>query len=641
MAVTCEYTRRVKKRGKGSDLYPATTKTRKMQNNGHDHNNNVGGGVSNSSMSTNLEYTSNSGTDEAKQLQDSSSIAQQSVYMNPPPTTSAYDNNGYHITAAAAAVAATGAGNSTSPGGSSASDYTKPDQFFDQGLGMGSPKNMITESAFNSPRWINLNTSFPTELFTSGFETKERQSLSYPVLNPIAHQLTFADPQLISDLIEVYFSNTVYGVSPIVRKSSLLSMTNPRPCSPALLFSFLLVSAHATDHPKMKATPSTRENIIQKLTDLVIQNLHPLREISGRGTLDDVIACIHLGIVSSASEFKGESMKWWNMAWSLARMLKLNVENNELDEEQREEQRRTWWLLFLVDRHLALCYNLPLSLNEAECMDLYVPTDESLWVGDEPLMPAEADSSRFKGPPFTVCGTGLFGMYLPFMAILGRIVELHFVTMNPLLENQEETIKTLRQRIRARLDTMEQSIEEFMSDTANPSIYVLTWKEYCRCYIHIFHILSQGFWDPINLMDSMPSLLEDQEFCEECIGHSIQAAKCLERVLTVDPDLRLIPYFFGIQLLLTGITLLCIADHLEKGTSSEVRHSCEIVVRAHEACIVTLNTEYQRQFRAILRGAIQSFVFPELSEGVDQRRSRRREVLALYRWCPGGTGLAI
>lgn len=645
MSISCEYERQLKKRGKGSELYPAKPKTRRTKSNGNSSGHSNGG--DSTGEGTGTVVNSGGGQHGPSSLQQNhqgpdpsqahgqglQNTAQQSQPRHQS-FVGSYD--GYTLGPQSNSTA--------SPGNSSASDY-KQEFFAVQNHHMGSPNEpIITESAFNSPRWINLNTPFPTELFTTGFDTKERQSmssnLSYPVLNSIAPQLSFADPQLISDLMEVYFSNTVYGVAPIIRRSSLLSMTNPRQCSPALLYSFLLVSAHASDHPKMKATPSTRETIIQRLTELVLHNIRPMHDLSSRGTLDDVIACIHLGIVTSASEFKGESMKWWNMAYSLARVLKLNVENDQLDEEQREEQRRTWWLLFLADRHLSLCYNLPLSLDESECLDLYVPLDETAWVGDEPLLPPEADSSRRKGPPFEIYSTGLFGMYLPFMVLLGRILQIHYVTLNPHIEHKEQLIALYKQSFLSKLDMMEKSVEEYMRDAPQPSIYVLTWKEYCRMYIHIFHILAQGHWDPITLMDQIPTLLKDQEF-GECVKHSILAAKCLERVLAVDPDLRLIPYFFGIQLLLTGVTLLCIADHLDKEMSQELRYACEVVVRAHEVCIVTLNTEYQRNFRSILRGAIQAFVFPELADALDERRSRRREVLALYRWGAGRTGLAI
>ena len=51
--------------------------------------------------------------------------------------------------------------------------------------------------------------------------------------------------------------------------------------------------------------------------------------------------------------------------------------------------------------------------------------------------------------------------------------------------------------------------------------------------------------------------------------------------------------FFGMYLLQGSFLLLLIADKLQGEASPNVVKACETIVRAHEACIVTLNTEYQ------------------------------------------------
>ncbi|ANB14049.1 transcriptional activator xlnR [Sugiyamaella lignohabitans] len=495
-----------------------------------------------------------------------------------------------------------------------------------------------------SPRWLNMSTLFPTELFATSHSLRNFSdtTIQYPVLLPILPDLDFIQPELINDLIEVYFSNSVYGIAPIIRKSSLLSHHNPRKCTPALLFSFLLVSAHATDHPLIKSTASTREQITSRLSDLVISHMKALH--SG-GTLDDVITYIHLGILASMSEFKGAAMRWWHAAWGLARLLKFNQECPALDEEKREEQRRTWWLLFLTDRHLSLCYNQMPSTLDSESCDLYLPVNEKRWSSDEPLVPAESDTSRQKGPVFKVYDSGLFGMYLPLMTLLGGILDLHFLQMNQTLAVNDDVLEMLRTRFSARLNDFETSIEVFSSQIPDNGVgaYVKAWKEYCHCLVHIFHILVQGYLDPIDLLNSIDDLIGTPVF-KKCVDHAIAAAKSIDSVLIFDPDLRLIPYFFGIQLLQAGFVLLCLADKLGTETSKEVRDACETLVHGHEVCIVTLNTEYQRNFRSILRSAIRPTVLPGM-DGVttelDEARHRRREVLGLYRWCSGGTGLAI
>jgi len=90
--------------------------------------------------------------------------------------------------------------------------------------------------------------------------------------------------------------------------------------------------------------------------------------------------------------------------------------------------------------------------------------------------------------------------------------------------------------------------------------------------------------------------------------------------------------------------------------SPSVVKACETIVRAHEACVVTLNTEYQvryplasndivlttiqRNFRKVMRSALAQ-VRGRVPEDFGEQQLRRREVLALYRWTGDGTGLAL
>ncbi|KAL6161285.1 hypothetical protein ACJQWK_08359 [Exserohilum turcicum] len=146
------------------------------------------------------------------------------------------------------------------------------------------------------------------------------------------------------------------------------------------------------------------------------------------GGLDEVATYMHLAIVISASEYKAASLRWWNAAWSLARELKLGKEvpvtpppepndermprdlNSEhmgrayqtsqpssvdYTEEQREERRRIWWLLFTVDRHLALCYNRPLSLLDVECSSLLQPLDDNITHFAEEVLHSSAPGTPF------------------------------------------------------------------------------------------------------------------------------------------------------------------------------------------------------------------------------------------------------
>ena len=227
------------------------------------------------------------------------------------------------------------------------------------------------------------------------------------------------------------------------------------------------------------------------------------------GHFDDVATYAHLATVVSASEYKGASMRWWNAAWSLARELKLGRElppneprpshernEAELDgpdehdacrnrpglvtEEEREERRRIWWLVYIVDRHLALCYNRPLFLLDVECAGLLQPMNDTAWQrGDfkscsegnaDPaaLRPVSqgfgAPSTRVSGSQFECRGHSIFGYFLPLMTILGEIVDLHHAKNHPIFgigfrgahEWDEQAAE-----IRRHLEVYEGSLEAF------------------------------------------------------------------------------------------------------------------------------------------------------------------------------------
>lgn len=581
-----------------------------------------------------------------------------------------------------------------------------------------------------TPRWLNIKSPFPASLSalfatpvpgSPRAHTEEINSCVYPVLVPILGSLDFISPSLAADLLEVYFSNTIYGIGHFVRRSSILAVNHmPRQCSRALLYSFLYVAAHVSDHPHMTATPTSRTDIITRLFDLTIGHLQPLVHADKTGSIDDVMTYINLGIISSASEFKGASLRWWHAAWGLARVLKLNIEvprlsssssqdasgSNSLSsklltssslsmtEEDREERRRVWWLLFLVDRHLGLCYNRPISVLDHESSALYRPCNDELWHSELDLIPAHLDSRREKGLSYRVTGKDVWGYFLPVMTLLGGVVDIHQLEMNNTLAVTREVTEPLRARLRARLEEFVKSVDEYDSamrgatysadgngtdDEANRSPDSVTsaanlqqhqmqqprlthrtiWKEYCRCLAHVLHILVSGYWDPIEMLSLPPTMVLDPDFVN-VIQHSLDFAKCTKRILEVDQDLRQIPFFFGIHMLQGSFTLLYVVDVLG---DKEVRVACETIVRAHEVCIVTLNTEYQRNFRQIMRGALQMIDALEerrrhvhvphnhlyggsppeevvLSEMEDSKR-RRRGLLNLYRWCRGGNGLAV
>ena len=400
------------------------------------------------------------------------------------------------------------------------------------------------------------------------------------------------------------------------------------------------------------------------------------------GTLDDAVTYIHLATVVSASEYKGASLRWWNAAWSLARELKLGrelppsdapmatdrgeMESEGLDEhdlqrntpgylteEEREERRRIWWLAYIVDRHLALCYNRPLFLLDIECEGLLQPMDDRAWQNGEfgnyysgntdsnVLNPipenAAPDDNRVRGPHFECRGHSIFGYFLPLMTILGEIVDLHHARNHPrfgvAVRFAAREWDDLTAEITRHLEAFEQSLKRFeqqhipklpedkldqghgdgdhhgnAADQGTPSVHSvhtngsnrLTESDiqariviaYGTHVMHVLHILLAGKWDPINLLDDNDLWISTQGFIT-ATSHAVSAAEAISQILEFDPGLEFMPFFFGIYLLQGSFLLLLIADKLQSEASASVVKACETIVRAHEACVVTLNTEYQ------------------------------------------------
>lgn len=506
-----------------------------------------------------------------------------------------------------------------------------------------------------------------------------------------------------------------YVLGCVFRKRSFLHPSRPRRCQPALLASMLWVAAQTSDASLLTSVPSARGKICQRLLELTVTLLKPLihtpaddpPSVSGStaldgvalgglgvalpgtismetlisdtgpfgaaGTVDDVVTYIHLATVVSASEYKGASLRWWNAAWSLARELRLGRElprttnapdperetserqadmHGLISEEEREERRRVWWLVYIVDRHLALCYNRPLFLLDVECDGLLQPLDDTAYqngefdpqaqMTDPNMMPSESSGQRTqirtRGPSFECSGHGIYGYFLPLMTILGEIVDLHHARNHPRFgigfrstnEFDEQALE-----IKRHLELYELSLKRFgqsnlnanthgssddkddghndslgPNDVGTPSVQsvhsVLTnvsrlseseiqtriVMAYGTHVMHVLHILLIGKWDPINLLDDTDLWISSQGFIT-ATGHAVAAAEAISHILEYDPGLEFMPFFFGIYLLQGSFLLLLIADKLQSEASPSVVRACETIVRAHEACVVTLNTEYQ------------------------------------------------
>ncbi|KAK7892766.1 hypothetical protein LTR67_007003 [Exophiala xenobiotica] len=596
------------------------------------------------------------------------------------------------------------------------------------------------------------------------------QGLKYPVLKPLLPYIrSFLTASETCSLLECYFTSTFEDVfhpacahihAFIFRRSSVLDSKNPRRSSPALLASMLCVAA-ATDCDEMLSWPHRRlQSVRSKLYTLTIQLLKPLVHVNygqpavsqedggsstgdcggavpecaptknnqdylmsdatslhEQGTLDDIVTYIHIAAVTSASERKAASMRWWHAAFTLARELKLHVEvspkaaffsqqrsasttlgpqnaaidpwtdwesfdfntftmdytdaaasassphgsvarqYNLLGEEEQEERRRTWWLLYIHDRHLALCYNRHLALTDAECSELLLPLDEAVWQSGRFLTSVDPYADRPGFPSVRCTGYTAFGFLLPLMTIMGEIIDHNHGKQHPFLGEQYRMgphADALEQQISQQLVAYRESLEGLESsqpashlrdDAGTQSreqqqhhLHVRTVARYADFIIHVCYILLAGKCDPVSMFDDKDFWMLSPAF-GSTKDHAIEAAEALNQILDVDPDLSFIPYFMGIFLLQGSFVLLLVIDRLQGQTDPRIISACEMVIRATEACVATLDADYQRKYRQILRSAVMQARGRSIPERIS--KDRRRAVLALYRWTRNGTGLAI
>lgn len=115
---------------------------------------------------------------------------------------------------------------------------------------------------------------------------------------------------------------------------------------------------------------------------------------------DDVLSVILITIMVSGGDMKASAVYWWQKAVQWARQLGLHqldsphasqagptVTSPDANGDtrtavqsayQREQQRRTFWLLYCLDRHLALSYNREPLLVDGEHF-VFQPLSEDQW----------------------------------------------------------------------------------------------------------------------------------------------------------------------------------------------------------------------------------------------------------------------
>jgi hypothetical protein len=428
--------------------------------------------------------------------------------------------------------------------------------------------------------------------------------------------------------------------------------------------------------------------------------------------VDDVVTLMHIALVTTTTEAKPPGSHWWRYAIQLAKDYKFNqdieppvrsadvisrdgvsqqtpsgsadveatmepvergetssaaspmsVSDNAIVEhsdsrsisaasEEREERRRIWWTLYIWDRHLALRYNSPLSIKDAESQDTRLPMDEATWQmsHDHVTSPDVPGLSRPRGPPSTIKGQDMFSMLIPLMCILGQIIDMHHVAYHPRVERgpANPVAQAYTETIRQQLSELEPSVaalesQEFSNHTMNQMHPPGTTRHhrilgrYASFLFHLLYVLLHCPWDKLAILEQSNTLFRQRNF-RDISNRCVMAATALKTMLSEGPDLGFKTMFFGIFLYHGSTIPWAIAANFKQEADAAMIEACEVYVRAFEASNCTHQAEYLRKMRRLLLFTMSEIRGTPLSK---TDKNLQNHILRLYRWTGGGTGLAL
>ncbi|KAK6003566.1 hypothetical protein QM012_009337 [Aureobasidium pullulans] len=541
------------------------------------------------------------------------------------------------------------------------------------------------------------------------------QERRYPVLNPLLPMLRDFMPDTLSfSLLEAYFElwslhgapKNLFVPCSVFQKRAFLTQVNPRPTSKVLLASMLWLAAQNADIPLLSSSSGKRKYVRRKLLQLVTNLLKPLSEMAFSGYeglsdsnaggtpsqyLDECMAYVHLAMVTSASAFTRASLRWWNMAFSLAREIDLHqpLPNHDgyLSDDAAhsasaqvspadhtrdtvretfgkntflaEERKRAWWFLYTMDRHISFFFNKPLSLLDSECSSLERPISELSWQSDQ-----KQDATEVGHGPWYYCtGTDFFQFFTPLMALLGETVYFTLAQNHPRFGISLHTTNdwsNWRSAIREKLDdylrgisTMRdfversQRTESVCSQTTDGSaipapryqdprsVVVFAYAEFL---VPVFHIILEGKWDPPTLLDQQDDWLGSTGF-KNVLKHAVDAAAPMRELFDLDPGLRFMPFYLGIYLFHVSLPLILVVDRVKQKINDQVITACDTFIRAHEICISQIPSEYSVAMLTVLRAAKMEMQ-GKIPCDTQENALQRRRLLQKFDWTSEGRGVA-
>ncbi|KAK4150413.1 fungal-specific transcription factor domain-containing protein [Chaetomidium leptoderma] len=383
--------------------------------------------------------------------------------------------------------------------------------------------------------------------------TIHRIGLRYPALEPLVPHLVYQiSLPLVCDLLDLYFETQpqapAHPLSPYVlgfmfRRQSFLQATPPRPYRLALLSSMLLVAAETSEaHSFLRACHVDRRQICSLLKGLALANI---QTVAPMGSLDDVVACIHLGAVERDDD---HGRFWFRTACFLAQAIELGRElppstfptsqsmggiehtADALQEEEREERRRVWWLLYMVDRVFALYENRsPILLGH----DVLQPMDDAEYQNGNFQA---CRGLRIRGPAFECNGHSIYAHLLPLLTILGEIMaQRHGSNLDYPISHHLEVYKASLQRMRGEAQGSTGPIAERDTETQ----LAIAYGTYMARVLGIL------------MTEEGESGLASERHQSQSGTRAADVAAVFDdisHILGLDPDSKFMQFFFGIFL---------------------------------------------------------------------------------------------
>lgn len=438
----------------------------------------------------------------------------------------------------------------------------------------------------------------------------------YPVLNSLySHLKPNISPALACDLLDAYFVDTSPGscvpassllITHIFQRSSFLSTTNPRSCSPALLSSMLLVASATTEAPFFGASPTARSQLLTRLFELTLQLLNQMEKPNktGRNRLVDQVATFfHLALASETAQLDSFPSRWWHTAFQLAKEYRLNadirfpspLESDAIDiqasvvvdrtdyrfahatGEEMEERRRLWWTLFLWDKQLALSHNSPISITSLECREARCPMPERLWQ-EHPAHPTDEQSSNF-------------AFFIPFARCLELLLVRHHSRLRAQLGGASGYDATMDQSIKKQLSDLAQEVDNSM--TGDLTTEERDFRYFGKVLVRILFILDARPWDIIDTLaysNAHPGLSGGLSQVTDLIDG---AAMALQDLLAVDPDISCCPLFCDVFLFIASAIIYPVLAQLQEQSPAKLITAADTFVRALESIISTTRMEHQ------------------------------------------------